>query len=62
MKIEIYGKYYYRGENYVPRRITVVEKGPTAGFYWCIDGHYYKHEIFANKPERFLIHQNKIQQ
>lgn len=60
MQIEIFGKYYYRDENHVPRRITIVEKGSTEGFYWCVDGHFSREEIAMKKMDRFLIHKNRI--
>lgn len=62
MQIEIYGQYYYRGENHVPRRITIVAPGPNAGFYWCVDGHFTKEEIEDKAMQPFLIHKNKIVQ
>ncbi len=60
MEIKLYGRYYYRGADYIPRRITVVEKGSMPGMYWCVNGHLYKHQIFDKKPERFLLHRNHI--
>ena len=60
MKIECYGHYYYRDENHVPRRITIIEKGSGVGFYWCVNGHLTKEEIINKKEERFLIHQNRV--
>ena len=60
MKIEIFGYYYYRGENHVPRRITIIEKGANTGFFWCVEGHMTMEEIKEKKPDRFLIHQNRV--
>ena len=60
MTIELYGHYYYRNENHVPRRITIVGEGSTKGFYKYVEGHFTKEEIAAKDPEVFVIHANKI--
>ena len=58
--IEVFGQYYYRETNYMPVRITIVEKGDKPGFYYCVKGHYTEAEIKAMKLEPFLIHINRI--
>lgn len=59
MNIEICGHYYYRENNYVPVRITVIEKGK-AGFYKCVKGHWTPSELHEKRLEPFLIHVNRI--
>ncbi len=58
--IEILGHYYYRQPNYMPVRITIVEKGEKPGFYRCVNGHVTETEIKEKTLESFLIHINKI--
>ena len=60
MEFELYSHFYYRGDDYIPRRITIVGKYERPGFYWVVNGHLTKEEIEVKKPERFLIHVNKI--
>ena len=60
MEIELYGHYYFRGEDHIPRRITIVEQGPAAGFYWYVDGHVSKEEFTSKNLEKHLIHKNRI--
>ena len=57
--IELFGHYYYR-ENFVPVRITIVEKGDKPGFYWCVKGHFTESEIREKGLGAFLIHVNRI--
>lgn len=60
MKIEMNGHYYYRDENHIPKRITIIAEGDHAGFYWCLNGHLSEKEIAEKLKEKFLIHQNKV--
>ena len=58
--IEILGHYYYRQTNYMPVRITIIEKGEKPGFYRCVNGHVTEAEIKEKSLESFLFHINKI--
>ena len=58
--IEMFGHYYYRESNYMPVRITIVEKGERPGFYRCVKGHFTEAEIREKGLEPFLIHMNRI--
>lgn len=62
MEIELYGHYYYRDENHIPHRITIVDITSTPGFFWYVDGHFTKDEIFEKDLTKQLIHKNRITQ
>lgn len=58
--IEVPGHYYYRENNYMPVRITIVEKGERPGFYKCVKGHWNEAEMKEKLADAFLIHVNRI--
>ena len=58
--VNLYGHYYYRENNFLPVRITIVEKGERAGFYKCVKGHWTKAELRDKLDEAFWIHINRI--
>ena len=58
--VNLFGHYYYRENNYLPVRITIVEKGERPGFYKCIKGHWTEAEDMFKRSEAFLIHINRI--
>lgn len=60
MDIQIYDHLYYRGDDHIPRRITIVDRYEKPGFFWAVNGHMSAEEIAEKKPERFLIHRNRI--
>ena len=58
--VNLFGHYYYRENNYLPVRITIVEKGERPGFYRCVKGHCTEAEVQKRLSEAFLIHINRI--
>ena len=58
--VNLFGHYYYRESNYLPVRITIVEKGERPGFYKCVKGHLTEAEAQSMLSEAFLIHINRI--
>ena len=50
--VNLFGHYYYRENNFMPVRITIVAKGPRPGFFQCVKGQYQsyraKHHIFLH--------------
>ena len=58
--VNLFGHYYYRENNYLPVRITIVEKGEIPGFYKCVKGHWTVAEAMDKRSEAFLIHINRI--
>lgn len=58
--VNLLGHYYYRENNYLPVRITIVEKGERPGFYKCVKGHWAEDELKSKLSEAFLIHINRI--
>ena len=58
--VNLLGHYYYRENNYLPVRITIVEKGERPGFYKCVKGHWTKEELQNKLSESFMIHINRI--
>jgi len=58
--VNLYGHYYYRENNYLPVRITIIEKSDRPGFYKCVKGHWTEAELESKLPEAFLIHINRI--
>lgn len=58
--VNLLGHYYYRENNYLPVRITIVEKGERPGFYKCVKGHWAEDELESKLSEAFLIHINRI--
>lgn len=58
--VKLLGHYYYRENNYLPVRITIVEKGEHPGFYKCVKGHWTEDELKSKLSEAFLIHINRI--
>ena len=58
--VDLYGHYYYRENNYLPVRITIIAKGERPGFYRCVKGHWTEAEVQYKFSEAFLIHINRI--
>ena len=58
--VNLFGHYYYRENNYLPVRITIVAKGERSGFYLCVKGHWTEAEVRDHLSEAFLIHINRI--
>ena len=58
--VNLFGHYYYRKNNYLPVRITIIEKGERPGFYKCVKGHWTEAEAMDKRSEAFLIHINRI--
>lgn len=58
--VNIGGHYYYRENNFMPVRITIVAKGERPGFYQCVKGHWTEAELPGKLSEAFLIHLNRI--
>lgn len=58
--VNLFGHYYYRENNYLPVRITIVGKGERPGFYKCVKGHWTEKELPDKLSEAFLIHINRI--
>ena len=58
--VNLFGHYYYRENNYLPVRITIVAKGGRPGFYRCVKGHWSEEQAQSLLNEAFLIHINRI--
>lgn len=58
--VNLFGHYYYRENNFMPVRITIVAKGEKPGFYKCVKGHWTESEAQNLLSEAFLIHINRI--
>ena len=58
--VNLLGHYYYRENNFMPVRITIIEKGERPGFFKCVKGHWTEAELHEKRPEVFLIHINRI--
>lgn len=58
--VNLFGHYYYRENNYLPVRITIVAKGELPGFYRCVKGHWNEEQVQPLLDEAFLIHINRI--
>ena len=58
--VNLFGHYYYRENNYLPVRITIIGKGERPGFYLCVKGHRTEAEVPSLLKEAFLIHINRI--
>ena len=58
--VNLFGHYYYRENNYLPVRITIVAKGEHPGCYRCAKGHWSEEQAQSLLNEAFLIHINRI--
>ena len=58
--VNLFGHYYYRENNFMPVRITIVAKDPRPGFFQCVKGHWTEAEAKDKLSEAFLIHINRI--
>ena len=58
--VNLLGHYYYRENNFMPVRITILKKGERPGFYKCVKGHWTEAELESKQGEAFLIHINRI--
>ena len=58
--VNLFGHYYYRENNYLPVRITIIGKGGRPGFYRCVKGHWSEEQAQSMLNEAFLIHINRI--